>query len=259
MNAQLTVERVCDARVAYVDPTTVEPAMKVIGSGFGRTGTLSLQAALQQLGFAPCYHMVEVIKHRGHPQAWLRIARGEPADWRTLFEKFEATVDFPACAYYAELLREFPQAKVVHSVRNKADWYRSAHETIFQSRTVFPPWLRRMSGLVDGLLEMTERIVWNGVFEGRFEDAKRAQQIFDEHTARVRATVPAEQLLVFDVREGWAPLCRFLGVPMPNTPFPNVNDRASMLRAIRFLRYGTRAIPWVVGAMVVGAVGWSFG
>lgn len=186
------MERGCDARVAYVDPTTTVLHMKVIGSGFGRTGTLSLQAALQQLGFGPCYHMVEVIKHRGHAKTWLSVARGESPDWRALFQKFQATVDFPACVYYAELPREFPQAKVVHSVRDKAEWYRSSHETIFQSRTVFPRWLRRASGLIDGLLEMTERIVWNGVFEGRFEDAGRAQQIFEEHTARVRATVPAE-------------------------------------------------------------------
>ena len=219
--------------------------MKVIGSGIGRTGTLSLQAALQQLGFGPCYHMVEVIKHRGHTRAWLRIARGEPPDWRALFEKFESTVDFPACVYYAELLREFPQAKVVHSVRDKTGWYRSSYETIYQSRTVFPSWLRRASGLIDGLLEMTERIVWNGVFEGRFEDAQRAQQIFDEHTARVRAAVPADRLLVFDVRDGWAPLCRFLAVPVPNAPFPNVNDRASMLRQLRLLRRVTRALPWL--------------
>jgi len=226
--------------------------MKVIGSGFGRTGTLSLQAALQQLGFGPCYHMVEVIKHRGHPQTWLRIARGERPDWRALFRNFEATVDFPACVYYADLLREFPNAKVVHSVRSKADWYRSSYETIFQSRTVFPSWLRRASGLIGGLLEMTERIVWNGVFEGRFEDAQRAQEIFDEHTARVRDTVPADKLLVFDVRDGWPPLCRFLGVPVPNTPFPNVNDRASMLRQIRVLRIVTRAIPWLLLALTVG-------
>ncbi len=226
--------------------------MKVIGSGFGRTGTLSLQAALQQLGFGPCYHMVEVIKHRGHAKTWLSVGAGESPDWRALFQKFQATVDFPACVYYAELLREFPQAKVVHSVRDKAEWYRSSHETIFQSRAVFPRWLRRASGLIDGLLEMTERIVWNGVFEGRFEDAGRAQQIFEEHTARVRATVPAERLLVFDVREGWPPLCRFLGVAIPDTPFPNVNDRASMLRALAVLRFVTRAIPWLAAALVAG-------
>lgn len=227
-------------------------SMKVIGSGFGRTGTLSLQAALQQLGFGPCYHMVEVIKRRGHADAWLRIARGERPDWRTLFEKFEATVDFPACVYYGELLREFPDARVVHSVRDKADWYRSSYETIFQSRTVFPSWLRRASRRIGGLLEMTERIVWNGVFEGRFEDAHRARQIFDEHTARVRATVPADRLLVFDVREGWGPLCRFLGVPVPNAPFPNVNDRASMLRQIRALRWLTRIGPYLLAAIFVG-------
>ena len=231
--------------------------MRVIGSGFGRTGTLSLQAALQQLGFDPCYHMVELIRRRGHPKQWLAIARGEKPDWRALFDGFEATVDFPACLFYAELLHEFPEAKVVHTIRNRADWYRSAHETIYQSRTIFPAWLRRLSGTIGGLLEMTDRLIWNGVFEGRFDDAQRAQQIFDEYTAKVRATVPPERLLVFDVREGWAPLCRFLGVPIPPTPFPNVNDRASMLRQLRTLRVLTRAAPWLLVAGIVAVTAWA--
>jgi hypothetical protein len=227
--------------------------MRVIGSGFGRTGTLSLQAALQQLGFDPCYHMVELIKLRGHPKKWLAIARGQPRDWRALFTGFEATVDFPACLFYADLLREFPEAKVVHTVRNKQDWYRSTYETIYQSRTVFPRWLQHASGFI-GLIEMTDRLIWNGEFEGRFEDPQRAQQIFDEYTAKVRETVPPERLLVFDVREGWAPLCRFLGVPIPATPFPNVNDRASMLRHLRTLRWLTRVGPWLLGALIVAAM-----
>jgi hypothetical protein len=140
----------------------------------------------------------------------------------------------------------------VHTVRNKADWYRSTYETIYQSRTVFPRWLRRSSGFIGGLIEMTDRLIWDGVFEGRFDDAQRAQQIFDEYTAKVRATVPAERLLVYDVREGWAPLCRFLEVPVPPTPFPNVNDRASMLRQLRTLRWLTRVGPWLVAALIVG-------
>jgi len=228
--------------------------MRVIGSGFGRTGTLSLKAALQQLGFDPCYHMVELIKLRGHPKKWLAIARGQPRDWRALFAGFEATVDFPACLFYADLLREFPDAKVVHTVRNKQDWYRSTYETIYQSRTVFPRWLRRASGFIGGLIEMTDTLIWNGVFEGRFEEPQRAQQIFDEYTAKVRETVPPERLLVYDVREGWAPLCRFLGVPIPATPFPNVNDRASMLRQLRTLRWLTRVAPWLLGALIVAAI-----
>ena len=225
--------------------------MRVIGSGFGRTGTLSLQAALQQLGFGPCYHMIEVVKHREHARAWLAIARGEAPNWRALFAKYDSAVDFPACIFYAELLREFPDAKVVHSVRDPADWYRSVHETVYQSRTVFPRWLRRTSGYVDGLMEMTERLVWEGVFDGRFDDAQYAQRVFDEHTARVRATVPAEQLLIYDVREGWEPLCRFLGVPVPPTDFPNLNDRKSMIRQIAIMRAAFRVVPWALATMLV--------
>jgi Sulfotransferase domain len=231
--------------------------MRVIGSGFGRTGTLSLQAALQQLGFAPCYHMVELIKRRGHAQQWLAIARGERPDWRVLFDGFEATVDFPACIFYADLLREFPAAKVVHTVRDKADWYRSSYETIYQARTVFPQWLRRTSRYIGGLVEMTERLIWGGVFAGRFEDEQHAQRIFDEYTAKVRATVPADKLLVYDVREGWAPLCRFLDVPIPATPFPNSNDRASMLRQLRTLWWLTRVGPWLLAALIVAVIAWS--
>jgi hypothetical protein len=226
-------------------------ALRVIGSGFGRTGTLSLQSALQQLGFAPCYHMVEVIKHRSHARAWLRIARGEAPDWRALFADYDAAVDFPACIFYAELLREFPDAKVVHSIRNRGDWYRSTRETIYQSRTVFPSWLRRASRYVDGLIEMTDRLIWQGVFHGRFDNPDHAQRVFDEYTMRVRATVPADRLLVYDVREGWEPLCRFLGVPVPPTPFPNVNDRKTMLRQLAALRALFRFGPWVILALLV--------
>ncbi len=232
--------------------------MRVIGSGFGRTGTLSLQAALQQLGFDPCYYMVELIKRRGHPKRWLAIARGETPDWHALFDGFEATVDFPACLFYADLLREFPDAKVVHTVRNKVDWYRSTLETIYQARTVFPRWLQRANGFIGGLIEMTDHLIWNGVFEGRFEDSRRAQEIFDEYTNRVRDAVPAARLLVFDVREGWAPLCRFLEVPIPATPFPNVHDRASMLRQMRTLRWLTRVGPWVLLGLIgaLAALAW---
>jgi Sulfotransferase domain len=226
--------------------------LRVIGSGFGRTGTLSLQAALQQLGFDPCYHMLEVGRTRGHPRKWLAIARGELPDWRALFEGFEATVDFPACLFYADLMREFPDAKVLHTVRNDDDWYRSTFETLYQARSVFPRWLMRSVGVIGDVFEMVERLIWNGVFEGCFNDPRRAKEIFNEHTARVISTVPAERLLVYDVREGWAPLCQFLNVPVPSTPFPNINDRASMVGRLRRIRWVTRVGPWLLAAVIAG-------
>jgi Sulfotransferase domain len=224
--------------------------MRVIGSGFGRTGTLSLQAALQQLGFDPCYHMLEVGRTRGHPRKWLAIARGEAPDWRVLFEGFEATVDFPACLFYADLMREFPDAKVVHTVRNVDDWYRSTFETLYQARTVVPRLLMRSIRTIGDVFEMVERLIWDGVFEGRFDDPRRAKEIFNEHTVQVCNTVPAERLLVYDVRDGWAPLCQFLRVPVPSTAFPNINDRASMVRRLRRIRWVTHVGPWLLAALI---------
>lgn len=228
--------------------------MKVIGSGFGRTGTLSMQAALQQLGFGPCYHMVEAARRPSHVRAWVRVARGGTVDWQTMFAQFESSVDFPASLFYLEMLAAFPNAKVVHTVRDPESWYHSTHETIYQSQFLFPHWLRRLSRHVDGVVEMTQGLLWNGLFEGRFEDKEHALKIFVAHTQRVCAQVPADRLLIFDVRQGWQPLCAFLNVPIPNTPFPNLNDRQQMRRALTALRWLMRLLPWTGLALLCGLI-----
>ena len=231
--------------------------MRVIGSGFGRTGTLSLQAALQQLGFGPCYHMVELARRPTHIHAWHAIAHGSAPDWHALLQGFESTVDFPACIFYAELLAAFPDAKVLHSVRSSASWYASTRATIYRSRDAFPSWLLRASRSMRELIATTDRLIWDGVFQSRFEDQAYALQVFDQHTRDVQARVPADRLLVYDVREGWEPLCRFLCVPVPSTPFPHRNDRVTMQRALWLLRYGLRALPWFLLTLIVaGLVRW---
>ena len=73
--------------------------MKVIGAGLGRTGTASLQSALEELGFGPCYHMYEVFANPGHADFWRAAWRGEPADWDGVLGSYEATVDWPACSF----------------------------------------------------------------------------------------------------------------------------------------------------------------
>src|SRR5918997_4262033 len=106
--------------------------VKVIGAGFGRTGTASLKAALETLGFDPCYHMTEVFKHPGHAAFWRAAWRGEPADWDGLLGAYEATVDWPACTFYAELMERYPEAKVLLSVRDPERWYQSMRSTIYE-------------------------------------------------------------------------------------------------------------------------------
>ncbi len=117
--------------------------MQVIGSGFGRTGTGSLKVALEQLGFGPCYHMDVVIKDPPRFEAWNKLTQGGSADWDAIFEGFESTVDFPACQYYKELMAAYPDAKVIHTVRDPQRWYESFYETIYYGKDMFPGWMTK--------------------------------------------------------------------------------------------------------------------
>ena len=231
--------------------------VRVIGAGFGRTGTASLKAALETLGFGPCYHMTEVFKHPGHADFWQAAWRGELVDWDGLLGAYEATVDWPACTFYAELMERYPNAKVILTVRDPEGWYQSTRDTIYQlGRISEGSPLSRLSFAFFSLLAfgtfntgqgpMTEEIVWRGTFDARFEDKHHAIEVFNQHNEEVRRRVPEEQLLVYEVKEGWEPLCEFLGVEEPDKPFPHLNDAAEMRRRILVLRAVSVAVPVVL-------------
>lgn len=219
--------------------------MKVIGAGFGRTGTTSLQAALEQLGFGSCYHMTEVFKNPEHADVWLAAWRGEPVDWNGFLGDYESAVDWPACAFYRELMERYPDAKVLLSVRDPERWYESTRSTIYELSAVLPrsPIARAILALIFLAVfgapvkrRMSDEIIWEGTFDGRFEDRTYATQIFEQHNEEVKRRVPQDRLLVYEVKEGWGPLCEFLGVPEPDEPFPRLNDAARMRRGIRTVR-----------------------
>lgn len=195
-------------------------ALKLIGAGFGRTGTLSLKGALEMVGFGPCYHMMEVIQNEGAAEQWNRIVHGESANWDDVFDGYVATVDWPACNFYRELAEAYPEAKVLLSLRNSEKWWESVHNTIYQALTAeftgAPPPIQAQG-------EMAKKLILEDTFGGRFEDKDHAIGVFDAHNAAVKAAFPPERLLVFDVKEGWEPLCAFLGVDVPDEPFPRVN------------------------------------
>ncbi len=229
--------------------------MRVIGSGFGRTGTLSMKAALEELGYGPCYHMEEIMRRPAHVDAWHDAASGRPVDWPRLFAGYDSAVDFPASVLYRELLEVFPDAKVVHTVRDADRWYDSTFETIYQGRTLVPRWLLRLLPPLRRWSEMVDLLVWDRLFDGRFEDRAHAIEVYENWTAEVIASVPADRLLVFDVAEGWEPLCDFLEVLQPGAPFPRVNDRASMLRRFRLVRIATRSLPFLGVGLAAGLYG----
>jgi len=201
-------------------------SLEVVGAGFGRTGTLSLKVALERLGLGPCYHMLEVHKDPSHAGLWSDAADLEPPDWSTLFEGWGSVVDWPACYFWRELAGHFPTAKVLLSVRDADRWYDSVMATIFRALSrEFPegapePMVRQGA--------MAKKIVVDLTFGGRLDDRAHAIEVYERHNQAVRdAFAGSDRLLEFEAVQGWAPLCAFLGKPVPDEDFPRVNDTAS--------------------------------
>jgi hypothetical protein len=204
-----------------------------------RTGTLTQKVALEMLGLGPCYHMVDVLADLDQAKLWQRALDGE-APWEQIFDGFDSTVDWPGGYFYRQLIDVYPQAKVLLSVREPQAWERSMRETVWAVRHgeslvrllssaqahVNPQWR--------GFLEMIDRLVWEG--EGTFACGHaEPQQLIDtmiRHTREVEDNVPSERLLVWSVEEGWERLCEFLEVPIPQQPFPHVNDRTEFLNRV---------------------------
>jgi hypothetical protein len=208
-------------------------ALKVVGAGFGRTGTLSLKTALETLGFGPCYHMAEVFPRPDHIRMWHRLAFENQMDWDALFDGFQAAVDWPAARWWREIAAHFLDAKVLLSVRDPEAWYKSMIDTIYQPmKSPAPDGVPELFRLQN---EMVRKAILGETFDNRFEDRAHAIDIFNRHTQEVRDAIDPARLLMFDVREGWAPLCRFLDVPIPDEPFPRLNDTASTQAMIRML------------------------
>jgi hypothetical protein len=215
--------------------------VNVIGAGFGRTGTRALKAALERLGYDPCYHMSEVIAQPFRVRQWLAIGEGAASNWDEVFSGFQAAVDWPAAAYWRELAEYYPTAKVILTVRDPQRWYDSMSATIFKSalaeRRPLPAHRQVIRWLVarrapDFALypRMAKATVMNRIFDGRIDDRAHAVGVFERHIAQVKASIPSDRLLVFDVQNGWAPLCAFLGRSVPDEPFPQVNERQAFRR-----------------------------
>lgn len=228
-------------------------ALKVIGAGFGRTGTLSMKVALETLGYARCHHMTEVFASAQQARMWDEIGRGEAADWDKVFAGFQASVDFPSASYWRELAEYYPDAKIILTTRSFESWYRSARETIWTLQKVMPGWLKWLVPRLRTIDRMVTHTVWGRVFHGRFEDYEYVREVFRRHKADVKATIPAGRLLVFEPKQGWAPLCAFLDCPVPDIPFPHVNDTAEFRKRISVMK-ALRAIPVAAGATALAAI-----
>jgi hypothetical protein len=219
--------------------------IKIIGTGLGRTGTHSLKIALEQLGFGKCYHMFELFKDPSRLRHFEEAEKTGNTDWDKLFDGFHSAVDYPVARYYKQLLKKYPDAKIIHTTRDADVWYESCVETIFWASK---PDAKR-------IFNMMVRLPFNSVLRQRFPvlkydgklldlefgDIKNKAEVikrFKQRNEEIVKLVPKEQLLVFNVKDGWGPLCNFLGVSVPSTPFPKSNTREEFMKQVKAIGSG---------------------
>ena len=203
-------------------------ALEVIGAGLGRTGTMSLKVALEQLGLGPCHHMTELPAHPERWPLWERFFENGVADWDAIFEGYKSTVDAPSCFVYRELAEFYSNAKVILTVRDPESWFASTLRTI-----AAPGYREELAKTPIGKLTagMTSYQVRKRAGASSGGDAKKLQDKesmiagYHAHNAEVREVIAPERLLEYEVKQGWEPLCEFLGVPVPDTPFPHANEQ----------------------------------
>ncbi len=195
--------------------------LKVIGAGVGRTGTYSLKLALNQLGLGPTHHMEEVLLNMpAQLPLWQAAVDGAP-DWEAIYDGYPGAVDWPTAGFHRELYAEYPTAKFILTHRSTESWLESFSATIYklvssqeQAPEPMRPWL-----------QMATSVIGKTGFP-RGLDPNALAAAFEAHIEAVKETIPSSQLLVYQVKEGWEPLCAFLGVPVPEGPFPRTNDRS---------------------------------
>ena len=194
--------------------------LKVIGAGVGRTGTNSLKLAINRLGLGPCHHMLEVRQNMPmHVPLWVAAVDGNP-DWQAIYNGYQSAVDWPTAGFFRELHAVYPAAKFILSYRSPESWVESFSETIYKAlagKEQAPPELQDW-------IAMSGRVIDKTGFPLDL-DAAGLTKAYIAHNEAVKAAIPTRQLLLYQVKDGWDPLCTFLGVPVPSEPFPRTNDR----------------------------------
>lgn len=198
--------------------------LKVVGSGLGRTGTKSMQSALNMLGVGPCHHMVEVFAHPETMQLWVDAGAGQP-NWDLIFKDYQSMVDYPGAAYWKQLADHYPDAKVLHTVRDPDKWFDLTQATIFAPQS---------SARAEGdSIQARFFESFMGPMRANLADRAFMTDYFRAHTEAVKAAIAPERLLVFEVGEGWERLCKFLGVPVPAESYPSENSTAEFQARVR--------------------------
>jgi len=189
--------------------------LKVIGTGFGRTGTDSMREALEILGFGPCHHMRGLINDPEHGHLWRSVVAGEAPDWGLLLGGYSSCVDWPSAYYWPQLVETFPQAKVILTWRTAESWWVSFEKTLLP---------RILSFTETENTPKSSELIGPRVFHDRPDDRAHCIAVYEENVSAVKENVSAERLLIHKLGDGWEPLCTHLDVPVPDIPYPNSNS-----------------------------------
>ncbi len=200
-------------------------SLEIVGAGFGRTGTMSLKLALEQLGLGPCYHMFEVQRAPERAGDWIDALDGKAVDWDRVFEGYRATVDWPGCYFWRELAQAFPEAKVLLSKREATGWYKSVMNTI--ANVIKSEGAKDAPGNERHAVVMARRVTLDATFGGDIDDEARTIAVYEAHNQAVIDTIAPQRLLVYEPGQGWEPLCDFFGVPVPESDYPHTNTTES--------------------------------
>ncbi|EJU05214.1 hypothetical protein DACRYDRAFT_103708 [Dacryopinax primogenitus] len=226
------------------------PEVRVIGAGLGRSGTFSVKEALEILGFGPCHHMAELPGKVSRCMAFVRAYHGKPTNWRSLMSGWGATVDHPNADFVPELMAAYPDAKVILTVRDNTEvWWKSYSDTIYQFHKLWNGWVlfsvpsMWAFWLVARNIHSFETKTYGTIGPATYE----------MHNEGIKRMVPKDKLLVFNVKEGWEPLCKFLGVDVPKRPFPRNNETKEMHRRFLIMR-STGVAAWVLELGLLGLV-----
>ena len=139
-------------------------------------------------------------------------------------------MDWPRAAFYKEIMKAYPEAKVLLSVRDPERWYESTRNTIYTSVNPSP----EMIAAVGPASRLNNELIWKRTFGGNFEDRRHAIEVFERHNEEVKEHVTAGRLLVYEVREGWGSLCEFLEVEVPkDEPFPHLNHMEAFVKRVQ--------------------------
>ncbi len=217
-------------------------SLKVIGTGFGRTGTMSLKLALEELGFGRCYHMYELIQHPEDLHYFEAAQKKQDVNWDALFADCKSAVDFPIILFYKELIAKYPDAKIIHTTRDPASWYKSFRDTILWAGKPSPlrilklairlPFSKRARQFLN-VLKFNGNMVDQLFGKETKNNQEHVIDCFNQYNQEVLNFIPMDRALIFDVKAGWEPLCKFLNVPVPDKPFPKTNSTEEFISNVK--------------------------